>query len=487
MTATPGAPRPAPATPPAGAMRGDGAAPAEPAAPPDGLPPGQRLRAMICVMSAIGLAALDSAIANTALPTIALDLHVGPGASVWVVNIYQFALVATLLPLAVLGETVGQRRINLGGLILFTAASLGCALAWSLPSLVVARAVQGLGGSAIMASNIALVRFIYPARMLGRGVGLNAFVVGLGFALGPTVASAVLLVAPWPWLFAINVPIGLAGIALSRAALPETTRSGHPYDIVAALLTGGAITLLVVGIGEAAHAEPLPRVASEWAGALACGVVLMRRQAGHPAPMLAADLLRRPFFALSAATAVCSFATQSLGFVALPFLLQHALGRSQVETGFLMTPWPIVVAAMGPVAGRLSDRYAPGLLGSIGLAGLAAGMALLALLPAQPTTPDILWRMALCGAGFGFFQAPNMRALMSSAPLSRSGGAGGMAALMRLFGQTIGAALVAACFALAGPRGPTAALFLGSAFAALASVASLLRLGVPSSAASDAA
>ena len=444
----------------------------------DGLPLGRRGRAMAAVLTGVALATLDTAIANTALPTIAADLGVDPGASVWIVNAYQLAVVATLLPIAALGEIVGQTRIYVAGLILFTGASLVCALAWSLPTLVAARVLQGVGASALMAVNIALIRFIYPAHQLGRGVGLNAFVVGVGFAVGPTAASLILLAAPWPWLFAVNVPIGLGALAQAWTALPETGRSGHSFDVGGALLNAAAFALLVLGLGEAAHEGPLWRILTEIAGALACFTLLLRRQAGHPAPMLAADLLARPLFALSALTAVCSFAAQGLAFVSLPFLFQHTLGRSQVETGFLMTPWPVVVALMAPVAGRLSDRYAPGLLGGIGLAGLALGMGLLALLPVDPSVADIAWRLAVCGAGFGFFQAPNLRAIMTSAPPTRSGGASGIVATARLLGQTLGAALVAACFAIAEAHGPAVAMGLGAAFAGFASAVSFTRLAV---------
>ena len=158
-------------------------------APIDGLPPELRRWAVAAIFTALAMASLDTAIANIALPAIAADLHVSPADVVWVVNIYQIALVATLLPLGALGEIVGHQRIYLGGLLLFTLASLGCAFAWSLPSLTAARALQGLGASGIMSVNAALVRFVYPTHMLGRGFGHNALVVGTAFTFGPTIAS----------------------------------------------------------------------------------------------------------------------------------------------------------------------------------------------------------------------------------------------------------------------------------------------------------
>ena len=124
----------------------------------------------------------------------------------------------------------------------------------------------------------------------------------------------------------------------------------------------------------------------------------------------------------------------------------------------------------------ISDRHPAGILGGVGLALLSLGMALLAMLPANPHVLDIVWRMAICGCGFGFFQAPNMKALMSSAPSDRSGSASGMVATARLTGQTIGAALAALCFGLVGREGATLALVLGAVFAAVGCGMSVLRL-----------
>lgn len=437
---------------------------------------GLDLRALVAILLGVALGALDTAIANTALPAIAADLHAPPAASIWVINAYQLAVVASLLPLAALGDLLGPRRIFLGGLAFFTAASLACAFAPTLPTLAVARALQGIGAGGVMSVNIALIRLIYPASRLGRGVGLNALVVGVSFALGPTVASLILAVAAWPWLFAINVPLGLIALAFAWPALPRTARRGHGFDPMTAVLTSVSFAALILALSAAAQREPWPWVLAPLVLAVVCGWLLLRRQAGHPAPMLPVDLLRRPQFALSTITSICSFAAQGLAFVSLPFYFEEVLHRNPIETGFLMTPWAIVVAMAAPIAGRLSDHHPAGLLGGVGLASLSVGMVSLALLPVDPTALDIVLRMALCGVGFGFFQSPNLKALMSSAPPERSGGASGVIAMARLIGQTTGAALVALCFGLAGAQGPTVALALGAAFAGLASVASFSRL-----------
>lgn len=433
-------------------------------------------RGMAAILLAVALATLDTAIANTALPAIGADLHATPAASVWIINAYQLAMVATLLPFAALGGIVGQRRIYLGGLIVFTVASAVCALSWSLPTLVAARLLQGLGASAVMSVNTALISAIFPPHRLGRGVGLNALVVGVAFAVGPTVASIVLSLGTWPWLFAVNLPVGVLALVIAWPALPQTPRAAHGFDRVAAALNVVTFATLIFALGEAAQRAPAHVVLVALAVALVAGALLLRRERGHPAPMLPVDLFKRPMFALSTMTAVCSFAAQGLAFVSLPFYFEGVLGRTQVETGFLMTPWSVLVALMAPIAGRLSDRHAPGLLGGVGLAIMCAGMVSLAMLPANPHALEIGIRMSICGAGFGFFQSPNLKAFMASAPRERSSGASGVVATARLLGQATGAALVALCFGIAGKHGPALALSLGAAFAGAASVASGLRL-----------
>lgn len=445
------------------------------AAAMDGLPPRERAWAMLSIGIGVGMSSLDTAIANTALPAIAQQLHATPAASVWIVNVYQLAMVATLLPFAAFSELVGYRRMCLIGVALFTLASLGCALSLSLPMLVTARLLQGLGASALMSVNGALLRLIYPAKIRGRGFGTNALVVAVGFALGPSLASTILAFWSWPWLFAVNVPFGIVAVLLGRRVLPATVARSGRFDYLAALYNMGAFGLLILALGDATHLASASTTLAEFGAAALLFFLLLKREAGQKAPMLPTDLFRNPLFALSSVTAVCTFATQSLAFVSLPFYFETTLGRSPVETGFLMTPWPVLVGIMAPIAGRLSDRHSPGLLGGIGLAALAGGMLSLFVMPADPSAFDIGWRMALCGIGFGFFQAPNLKAIMGSAPSHRSGGASGIVATSRLTGQALGAALVALCLSLS-PHGASWALVLGSVFAALASVASFSRL-----------
>jgi DHA2 family multidrug resistance protein-like MFS transporter len=444
--------------------------------PPDGLTPPKLYWAVIAIALGLIMAVLDSAIANIALPTIAHDLAVTDAESIWVVNSYQLAVTMSLLPLAALGEIVGYRRVHICGLVLFIVASLLCALSGQLLLLTVARVLQGLGAAGMLSVNMALIRFVFPRNKLGSGVGMNAMVGSVATAVGPTVASAILAVAHWPWLFAVNVPIGLVALLAAWKALPQTAPTASRFDATSAALSAATFGLLISGIDGLAHGQAAPVVAVELTLLALIGTVLIRRQMKLTSPLLPIDLLRIPLFALASAGSFCCFAAQGLAYVAMPFLLQNTLGFSQVSTGLLLTPWPLMVALISPLAGVLSDRYPPAILGGIGLIVMAAGLALMATLPAHPSELAIVWRTAICGLGFGFFNSPNNRAMIAAAPPHRSGGASGMLATGRMLGQTIGAALVALCFEITPFHGASAALFVGAGFALASASASFLRI-----------
>jgi DHA2 family multidrug resistance protein-like MFS transporter len=444
----------------------------------DGLPKPQRYWSAAAIWLALAMAVLDGSIANVALPTISREIGASAATSVWIINAYQLTITVLLLPLAALGDRLGYRRIYIPGLVLFTMGSVGCAMANGLTTLILARTFQGIGAAGIMSMNAALVRATYPASMLGRGIGYNALVLSFSAAAGPTLAALILSVAPWPWLFLINLPIGIAAIIVGSRSLPHAHGERGPFDWLAALLSGAMMGCIVFGAESWARggvSAGLPLIL----GGIAAGALLVRREWRQPAPLFPLDLLRIRIFSMSIATSMVSFAAQMLAYVTLPFLFQSVLGRSVFETGLLMTPWPLALGVIAPFSGRLADRFRAGLLGGIGLTIFAFGLFMLSRLGTHPGTFDIAWRMAVCGLGFGLFQSPNNRTIVSSAPLNRSGAAGGMLATARLLGQTFGAVAVAAAFHLfgvgVGPR-----LLAAAAVAALiAAMLSLLRLRSP--------
>jgi DHA2 family multidrug resistance protein-like MFS transporter len=320
------------------------------------------------------------------------------------------------------------------------------------------------------------VRFIYPHKALGRGIGINAVVVAVSAAVGPTIASGILAISNWPWLFAVNVPFGIAALVIGWGSLPLSPRGKHSFDWISALLSALTFGLLIGSIDALGHGEAFPLFLLEMLATFGIGYVLVKRQLAHRAPLLPIDLMRIPIFALSVGTSVSSFAAQMLALVSLPFLFQLELHYTAVETGLFITPWPIAIGIVAPIAGRLADKYSAGLLGGVGLLVFAAGLLSLAFLPPNPTHFDIVWRMALAGIGFGFFQSPNNRAMIGAAPRERSGGASGMLGTARLLGQTAGAAIVALLFSRLPHGAPTVSLIIATGFALVAAGVSFARL-----------
>ncbi|MEA2718406.1 MAG: transporter, family, multidrug resistance protein [Candidatus Eremiobacteraeota bacterium] len=440
------------------------------------------------------MSVLDGSIANTALPTIARDLGAAPAESIWIINGFQLAVTASLLAFAALGQLRGPSRVYRAGVIVFVAGSLASALAHSLPLLIAARVFQGLGASAIMAISPALLRDIFPRAQLGRALGLNSFVVATSSAAGPALGGLMLAVLPWPWLFAINVPFGVVNILMNRA-LPRNERNRGWLDIPSVITSALGFALTVWGLDGFARADPWWTIVLRLGIGITSGIWFVRRQFTLPQPMIALDLFRIPAFSFAGATSFATFTAQGLAFVALPFVFQLALARTPLQSGLLLTSWPLATAIVAPVAGYLADRVAAGILATIGLGVFALGLGLYATMPADPTGADIVLRGIVCGLGFGFFQSPNNRELIGSAPREKSASAAGILAAIRVGGQTAGTAVVAIVFGVFGAsatggaaphdavaHAAPAVLWLACASAGVATIASGLRLRTRASA-----
>ena len=344
--------------------------------------------------------------------------------------------------------------------------------------LVGARALQGLGAAAITGVNAAQLRTIYPAKYLGRGLAINAMVVAVSAVAGPTVAGAVLAIADWHWLFAMNLPMGAAALIMGALFLPKREmRRDRRFDKKAAVANALTFGLLIYSIEGFAHHESLWLLAILLMLLVVVATWYIRDQLHKENPLLPVDLMKIPIFSLSVVTSVCSFTAQMLALISLPFFFQDSLGRNEIETGLLITPWPVAILFAAPAAGYLVERIHAGLLGGIGMFILATGLYLLYALSEAPSNMDIIWRMAVCGVGFGLFQTPNNSTIISSAPPSRSGGASGMLGTARLLGQTLGASLVAILFSYIPHAQSTRVCLLAALFFfVIAGVVSCLRL-----------
>lgn len=435
--------------------------------------------AVVAVLLAIMMSVLDGTIMNIALPTLAQEFDVTPSTAIWVVNAYQLVITMTLLSFAALGDIHGYRKVFLVGISIFVVSSLACALSSSFWMLTASRIAQGFGAACVMSVNTALIRLIYPPHVLGRGMGVNAMVVAVSAAAGPSIAGSILSLASWHWLFVINIPIGLTAFLIGYRLLPHNPASDvvRRFDKVGALANALTFGLLIYTLEGFAHAEGRKFIALQLVLLAIIGTYFIRRQLRETTPILPVDLLKIPIFSLSIGTSITSFTAQMLTMISLPFFMQNILGYSAVQIGLLLTPWPLATILTAPLAGRLVERVHPGLLGGIGMGVFAIGVLSLYLLPAHPAEWDIIWRMALCGMGHGLFQTPNNVTIVSSAPKSRSGGASGMLGTARLLGQTLGATLVALLFRLfpAGQRSQ-ACLLLAIAFAVGAGIVSCVRM-----------
>jgi len=418
---------------------------------------------------------MDGALPNIALPTIAREMNIDSSSAIMIVSVYQLILVMTLLPLSALGSRIGLRKMYQLGLCLFIGSALLCFLAPNLPLLLAARALQALGAAAALSVGSALIRSIYPTNQLGRGLGINTIIVASAAAVAPILGGYIVSVVSWHWIFVATVPLGLLSLAVGQRALPNVAGHGQSISLMGALLCALTFGLIISGLLALARGYHLPAsLAVLLLGALAA-VVFVRRERTQALPILPVDLLANRVVALSILGGQFAFIGSMTFVLSLPFRLQEHFGFSPSEVGAAVAPFPLAMMVSAPLAGMLSDRYHPGILGGIGMTIATGGMLLLAFIPEGATQVDIAWRMAVCGAGYGLFLSPNAKLVISAAPIARAASAGGLISTNRLVGQALGAALVTALLA-AGHGSDSTPAVLGAVLTFCAGICSIARL-----------
>lgn len=404
----------------------------------------------MCTSIGTTITVLSNSIANTALPTIANSFHITSAESIWVVNGLQLTTTSTLLFFASVGDARGAKRVYLSGLLLFTVATLGCALASTFEILVIMRVLQGLGGAALLVTTNSLNRALFSHAQLGRSVAINSIFVALGTAGGPTVGGIILAFAPWPWIFALNVPLGVFALVLGWRYLPTMPATGAKLDYLSAALAAAGFGAIIYALDGIARRMPALEAAAIAAAGVLAMAFFIRRQLRLEHPMLAVDLFRIPIFSVSVLASTATYTAQGLAYVTLPFFFQDVLGKTPLQSGLLLSAWPLTALVVAIRMGPLSDRHSASLLCTIGILIMGAGLACFALLPMVPATLAIVGCAALGGAGFATFQTPNNRAIIATAAPEKTGRAAGVMTTARLSGQTLGATLVAIIFELAG-------------------------------------
>ena len=437
--------------------------------------------AVIAILIVLIMTVLDVTVVNVALPVMADKFGISDSYAVWIVTIYQLIITMLLLPMSSFGDRYSYRRCFMTGVVIFTLSSAMCAASQSFGMIIAARALQGLGAACVMGVNIALTRLIYPREVLGRGLALNAMVIAIATAAGPTIAGAILSVASWHWLFLINVPFGIVAFILGKKLLPQNPPKEHHghFDWVSALLNAVVFGRIFLSIGNFARKGDVTLNSCILVAGVIIGIFYVRRQLHRESPMLPVDLFRIRLYSLSISTSVCSFIAQNLAMISLPFLFLNSYGFSEITTGLLMTPWPLATMIISPLAARYVERHNAGATAACGMAVYALGVILLILTPAAGLSEwDIAWRMAVCGVGFGMFQTPNNIVMVMATPVHRTGGAGGMQSTARLVGQTLGATFVTIVFALTGGAVSSVhmCLYIALAFAITAGLFSLSRV-----------
>jgi DHA2 family multidrug resistance protein-like MFS transporter len=306
-------------------------------------------------------------------------------------------------------------------------------------------------------------------------VSINAIVVALALASGPSLAALLLSVASWRALFMINIPIGLLVLVIGARWLAREDAQHHDIDWSGMLLSMAAFGSGIFALNAFAHDWDARLTIVAAIITVVAGVVFVRHQKGQAAPLLPLDILRLPLLRFSVLTHFVAAAAQVMAYISIPFAL-HEVGWDQAHIGLIFTAWPLAIMLVSPAAGYLSNRFPLGLLGSLGLIVFAAGLVSVTFLPAEASVFAAMWRVALCGLGYGFFQTPNTRALITSVPLVRTSAASVLGAQGRVLGQAMGAALVAFAFAAPESQATNLSLRLAAGVAMLGVLTSGVRL-----------
>src|SRR5436309_1915290 len=408
---------------------------------------------------------LDGSIVNIGLPSIARTFHAGiSGATEWIIIGYLVVIAAVLLTFGRLADMIGRKPIFLTGLIVFILGSALSGLAPSLLLLILARLFQGIGGALIFSVNVAMITSAFPSHERGLALGLNAVVVSLGVAAGPTIGGIITQFLTWRWIFYVNVPICLlvllAAFYFYHEQRPRREQRER-FDPLGAIVLAIGLAALTLGLS----------FGQEWGwlslGTLATlGTSVVMLSAGvyveshveHP--ILNLGLLSNRVFAFANISFIlCMMALFAPGFL-LPFYFEQLRGFSTIQTGLMLTPLPLTLAVVAPLSGSLADRLGSRWLSPIGLALACLGLFLLSQLNVHSPLWDIIWRLSVTGIGQGLFMSPNTRTMMGAAPRTAQGEASGLLATGRVLGQSMSVALVGTVFAALG--GATAGTLLSS-------------------------
>lgn len=451
--------------------------------------PAQRRRqiwALVITGLALFMVVLDNLVVTSALPVMRTDLGMSLDALGWVVNAYTLSFAVLLLTGAALGDRLGRRRMFAAGILVFAAASAGCALATSPEALIAFRTVQGAGAAMVMPLSLTLLTDAFPPGSRGLALGIWSGISGLAVAAGPVIGGAVVDGISWHWIFWPNVPLGILTAVLALRAMSESRGAARPLDLAGMALAGagllGVVWGLVRGTGQG-WTSPEILLALGLGTLFLVAFVAWEARSAHP--MLPLGMFRSRGFTIANAVSVAMYFGMFGSIFFLAQFLQTVQGNSPLKAGLMILPWTVMPMFVAPIAGAMSDRIGARPLMVAGLALQAGALAWLAL----ASTPEVgygalLVPFAMAGAGMALVFPPVANLLVASVPEARIGVASGANNTMREVGGALGIAVMTAVFTATGsyasPQayvdGLTPSVLVG---AAAVGVAALLALAVP--------
>jgi EmrB/QacA subfamily drug resistance transporter len=443
---------------------------------------------LIVTCLATAMLMLDIAVVNTAMPHIGADLHANLNSLKWVVDAYTLALATTVLTVGSLADRFGRRRIFAGGLVVFTLASLACAVADSVAMLDAARVVQGIGASGLFASSLALLANAYPeARERAGAMAAYGATIGASFAVGPLVGGALVSGLNWRWIFLINLPVGIGALVVTLRRVSESKDpAARRVDLPGqATLTAGLFLLVLALLrGNDAGWGSTATIAELAAGAaLLAAFVAIERKVREP--MLPLGLFRVPAFAGAQITAFAISASFFAVYLYATIYIQSVLGLSAIEAGLVYLPGTIIMFFVSGAAAQLGERVSPRALIGGGLALVAAGLALMTMATENSSWTIVLPGFLLASVGTGMFNPALSGVALSSAPMEMSGLAAGVNDTARQGGIALGVAALGALIPTASVHlhdaayvdGLRTALIVGAAVASVGAIAGWRLIG----------
>ncbi len=403
---------------------------------------------LIAVSVAIFMLLLDITVVNVALPDIQKSLHSSFQDLQWVVDAYSLTLAAFLLTGGALADLLGRRRLFVVGLVVFTGASAVCGLSSTPLMLNLARGVQGIGGALMYATSLALIAQAFQGRDRGTAFGVFGAVTGAAVAVGPLLGGIITSAIGWEWIFFVNVPIGIAAVALTLSKVAESSDPGATRVDWAGLLTfSGSLFMLVFALVRGNDSGwDSTQIIALLAGAVALFALFLFAEIRQERPMLDLSLFRRPAFAGANVVAFTMAASAFSMFLYLTVYIQEVLHYSPLQAGLRFLPITLLSFFVAPLAGRLSVRVPIRLLLGVGMLFVSAGLLFMTAASATSSWTALIPGFMLQGIGIGLVNPPLASAAIGVVPPARSGMASGANNTARQVGIATGIAALGAVF-----------------------------------------